>query len=98
MGKKKSKKSPIVLEISSEPMQIDSTRWSLAGHSYDEFVRMSAESILEAMHIASATGSIDGMLNASVQWGALAEFIHDKKEGRPTFGFGPHGDNDGKDA
>jgi hypothetical protein len=50
---------------------------------------MSAESILEAMHIASATGSVDGMLNASVQWGELAAFVKSTEDsGKISFGFG----------
>jgi hypothetical protein len=48
---------------------------------------MSAESILEAMHIASATGSVDGMLNASVQWGELAAFVKATEDHKLTFGF-----------
>jgi hypothetical protein len=83
IGKKKK------VQQEEEPAFVEVKRWKLdSNYSYNHFVKMSAESILEAMHIASATGSIEGMLNASVQWGELAAFVKNTEDNKIVFGFG----------
>jgi hypothetical protein len=86
IGKKKKVEK---VDLSEDPIYVEVKKWNLdSNYSYNHFVKMSAESILEAMHIASASGSIEGMLNASIQWGELAAFVKNTEDNKIVFGFG----------